>query len=139
MEEHQKARWKQRLTGYERALKSLEQALEGETGDYSELERDGVIQRFEFSFELAWKVLQDYLIAQGYGNIKGPKPVIRQAFKDGYIQEGNAWMDMLEARQLSTHTYDKGTAGEIFREINTIYYPQLMQLYERLSEEASGE
>lgn len=111
------ARWKERFQSFCKALLQLETALQ--LKDFSVLERDGVLKRFEFTFELAWKTLQDKLYEEGYVDIKGPKPVIRQAFHDGIIKNGQSWIDMLSDRNNSTHLYDESTARHIFDRIQT--------------------
>ena len=84
MEENE--RWKERFKSYSKALSQLESALQQKR--FSVLEKDGVIKRFEFTFELAWKTLQDKLYDEGYLTTKGPKPVIKQAFSNGMITDG---------------------------------------------------
>ncbi|MBI2026835.1 MAG: nucleotidyltransferase substrate binding protein, partial [Deltaproteobacteria bacterium] len=79
----------------------------------SRLEEEGLIQRFEYTFELAWKCLQDLLQEKGYPNIRGPRPVIEQAFQDGIISDGPVWLQMLKARNETTHLYDEATFESI--------------------------
>ena len=99
-------RWIQRFYNFERALALLKEAIIIETP--SDLEIEGVIQRFEYTFELAWKTLKDYLEDKGYTELVGSKEVIRQAFADGIITEGEVWMDMVRARNLTpTFTINK--------------------------------
>ncbi len=86
-------RWKERFESYTNALRQLDSALQQKK--FSLLEKDGVIKRFEFTFELAWKTLQDILNERRYIDVKGPKPVIKQAFKDKLIEDGQEWIDML--------------------------------------------
>jgi nucleotidyltransferase substrate binding protein (TIGR01987 family) len=99
------------------------------------LEKDGVIKRFEFTFELAWKTLQDKLYDEGYLTTKGPKPVIKQAFNNGMITDGQAWMDMLTDRNNSTHLYDESTAVSIFDRIQITYFTLLQELKSKLENE----
>ena len=75
----------------------------------SVLETEGVIQRFEYTFELAWKCMQDLLTTRGYTTVRGPRPVIEQCFQDGIISEGTAWLEMLDSRNETTHLYDEAT------------------------------
>ncbi len=124
MEEN--VRWKQRFESYCKALLQLETSLQQK--QFSVLEKDGVIRRFEFTFELAWKTLQDKLYHEGYADIKGPKPVIKQAFHDGIIKDGQGWIDMLSDRNNSTHMYDESAARHIFDRIQTIYFNLLKEL-----------
>ena len=84
--ENSDIRWEQRFSNYSKALAKLEQvATREDVNSLSELEQEGMIQRFEYTYELAWKTLQDLLEHKGYTDIKGPTPVLEQAFKDGYI------------------------------------------------------
>lgn len=125
----------QRLSNFKQALDSLTEALEQET--FNDLEKNGVIQRFEFTYEMAWQTLQDYLSFQGY-NVKGPKPVIRQAFEDGYIHNWRGWNDLHEDRQKTVHTYDKVKSNEIFQAVKDFYWGLLSDLYRFLAEEAKA-
>lgn len=120
------ARWKERFQSYCKALLQLETALQQK--HFSVLEKDGVIKRFEFTFELAWKTLQDKLYHEGYIDIKGPKPVIKQAFHDGIIIDGQGWIEMLTDRNNSTHLYDETAALYIFDKIQITYYKLLKEL-----------
>lgn len=124
-------RWKERFESYCNALRQLDSALQQKK--FSLLEKDGVIKRFEFTFELAWKTLQDMLNEQlGYYDVKGPKPVIKQAFKDKLIADGQAWIDMLNDRNLSSHLYDEGSARNIFDKIQNKYFSLFVELQTNL-------
>ena len=126
-------RWKERLKSYSKALFQLESVLRQK--QFSVLEKDGVIKRFEFTFELAWKTLQDKLYDEGYLTTKGPKPVIKQAFKNGMITDGQAWMDMLTDRNNSTHLYEESAAVSIFDRIQITYFKLLQELKSKLENE----
>jgi len=126
-------RWKERLKSYSKALFQLESALQQK--QFSVLEKDGVIKRFEFTFELAWKTLQDKLYDERYLTTKGPKPVIKQAFKNGMITDGQAWMDMLTDRNNSTHLYEESAAVSIFDRIQITYFKLLQELKSKLENE----
>jgi nucleotidyltransferase substrate binding protein (TIGR01987 family) len=126
-------RWKERLKSYSKALFQLESALRQK--QFSVLEKDGVIKRFEFTFELAWKTLQDKLYDEGYLTTKGPKPVIKQAFKNGMITDGQAWMDMLTDRNNPTHLYEESAAVSIFDRIQITYFKLLQELKSKLENE----
>ena len=126
-------RWKERLKSYSKALLQLESALQQK--QFSALEKDGVIKRFEFTFELAWKTLQDKLYDQGYLSTKGPKPVIKQAFNNGIITDGQAWIDMLIDRNNPTHLYDESAAVSIFDRIQITYFALLQELKSKLENE----
>lgn len=116
-------RWKQRFDNYKRALKSMTEAVElAEQRDLSRLEQQGLIQGFEFTHELAWNVLKDYLEDQGFVQIIGSKNATRTAFKNELISDGNVWMDMIKARNLSSHTYNIETAEAIVDDILKRFY-----------------
>lgn len=99
-------RWKQRFENFNRALHLLTLAVElSKQRPLSDLEKQGVIQGFEFVHELAWNVLKDFLEYEGIQNIVGSRSAVREAFKRGLIDNGEVWMDMIEKRNLSSHTY----------------------------------
>jgi len=123
-------RWRQRYANYQKALLQLDEATD--LKEYSKLERQGLIQCFEYSVELSWKVLQDLLKARGY-DVSGPKPVIRQAFDDGLITDGNEWIKMLDSRNETSHGYDEEIALEISEKIKNIFYPMLDELDKTLA------
>lgn len=104
--------------------------------NFSVLEKDGVIKRFEITFELAWKTLQDILYDRGYTDVKGPKPVIKKSFEDGIIKDGQAWIDMLNDRNHSAHLYDEDTARDIFSNIQIKYLELLTALKIKLLKDA---
>lgn len=117
-------RWKQRFENYRSALRTLAEAVAlAEQRVLSKLEQQGLIQGFEFTHELAWNVLKDYLEEQGLVGIIGSKNATRQAFKNALIQDGEAWMDMIKARNLTSHTYNIEIAEGIARDILTRFYP----------------
>jgi nucleotidyltransferase substrate binding protein (TIGR01987 family) len=117
-------RWKQRFSNYLKALQTLAEAVElARQRPLSKLEQQGLIQGFEFTHELAWNVLKDYLDAQGFVGLVGSKNATRQAFKDALIEDGDAWMDMIKARNLTSHTYNTDVALGIASDILTRFYP----------------
>lgn len=127
-------RWKQRFDNYLRAFQTLRRAVElAAQRDLSELEQQGLVQGFEFTHELAWKVLKDYLEEQGVAGIIGSKNATREAFKNGLIDDGEAWMEMIKARNLSLHTYNLDTVAEIVEAILTRFYPAFEQLARKFS------
>lgn len=119
-------RWEQRFQNFQKALKKLNELVQIEV--YSEIERDSLVKRFEFTLELAWKTLQDLLNFKGYIDVKGPKPVVKQAFKDGLIADDVGWILMLDARNMTSHIYDEEIALEIAREIKMNFFPLLNNL-----------
>ena len=127
----QDVRWKQRFSNYTQALQTLGRAVDlSEQRELSELEQQGLIQGFEFTHELAWNVLKDYLEEQGFVGIVGSKNASRQAFKNGLISGGEAWMKMIKARNLTSHTYNTAIAMEIVEDILTCFYPAFVAMQE---------
>ena len=125
----QDVRWKQRFNNYANALRSLQQAVElSERRPLSELEQQGLIQGFEFTHELAWNVLKDYLSAQGLLGLIGSRDATREAFKNGLIADGETWMAMIRARNLSSHSYNLKLAQEISQDICKRFYPAFILL-----------
>lgn len=122
-------RWKQRFDNYLRAFETLRRAVElANHRELSELEQQGLIQGFEFTHELAWNVLKDYLEEAGISGIIGSKGATREAFKNGLISDGEAWMEMIKSRNLSSHTYNPDTADAVVTNILTRFYPAFEQL-----------
>ncbi len=116
-------RWRQRFANFKRALAQLDSAVSilRERG-LSDLERQGLVQAFEFTYELSWNVLKDYLLWQGIGGITGSRDTIREAFAQGLIKDGDAWMNMLVDRNKTAHTYNESTATEIIDNVDRIYF-----------------
>lgn len=131
MEPLKDIRWRQRFENFEKTFKLLEKYSKEETK--SELEKAGIIQFFEITFELAWKVLKDYLEAQGF-IVKSPRETIKQAFQIEIIEDGHLWIEALSKRNLTTHTYDEAFVEKFVEEIKQVYVPIFKTLYEKLSE-----
>ena len=124
-------RWKQRLGNYNLALHQLTLAVElSRQRPLSNLEKQGVIQGFEFVHELAWNVLKDYLAYEGIQGIVGSRGAVREAFKRGLIEDGETWMDMIEKRNLSSHTYNLEIAEALIVAIINTYHPAFLALQE---------
>ena len=136
-------RWKHRFNNYLKAWLILTEAVQLEQARaLSRLEQQGLIQGFEFTHELAWNVLKDYLENKGISGLIGSKDATRSAFKNGLIGHGEDWMKMIEARNLSSHTYNLETAQEIADDIIGRFYPafeEMAETFTRLSEQADGE
>lgn len=125
----QDIRWQQRFANYKKALLQLKDAVElSQQRVLSRLEKQGVIQAFEFTHELAWNVLKDYLQDQGNQDIKGSKDATRAAFKMELIASGEQWMAMIQSRNVSSHTYDERTAEQLVDVIVTQYFPLFVAL-----------
>ena len=117
-------RWKQRFNNYCKAFQTLVAAVElSRSRDLSELEGQGLIQSFEFTHELAWNVLKDYLEEKGITGLIGSKDAHRAAFKNGLIEDGDRWMKMIEDRNKTSHTYDPKVAQEVVENILERFYP----------------
>lgn len=122
-------RWKQRLQNYLSALAELREAVEiQQSRSLNKLEKQGVIQSFEYTHELAWKLLKDYLTDRGVFNLIGSKDATREAFKAELITDGEVWMDMILKRNLTSHTYDNRLADEVFDAIMKVFYPAFNDL-----------
>ena len=125
-------RWLQRFDNYKRAQAQLEDAVQlMRSRELSGLEKQGVIQAFEFTWELAWNLLKDYLNWQGESEITGARDAIREAYKRGLIDNGDIWMFMLQDRNRTSHTYNESTMNEILTGIEKQYQPRLAELRER--------
>jgi nucleotidyltransferase substrate binding protein (TIGR01987 family) len=125
----QDIRWQQRFSNYKKALLQLQSAVElSKQRALSNLEKQGVIQAFEFTHELAWNTLKDYLEDQGNQHVKGSKDATREAFKVALIADGEQWMAMIQSRNISSHTYDERTADQLVSVIITQYFPLFVAL-----------
>lgn len=126
-------RWVQRLDSYTRALHQLNLAVTlANERALSDLEKQGVIQGFEVTHELAWKLLKDFLDYQGILGIVGSRGAIREAFKAGLIADGELWMDMVNHRNLSSHTYSAELAQTLVTAIVTRYHAAFSALQRTL-------
>ena len=112
-------RWQQRFSNYCRALAQLETFLEPPR--LNEREQQGLIKAFEYTFELAWNTLRDLLRSQGDATLLGSRDTLREAFRLGLIEEGEAWMLMIKDRNLTSHTYNRATADAIAANITGSY------------------
>ena len=131
----QDIRWEQRFSNYRKALHKLTQAIqyiknasdtqtdENEQIVLDEIVKEGLIQRFEYTHELAWSVMKEYADYQGYTQIRGSRDATRQGFKMGLFTDGEMWMDMIDSRNSTSHTYNEDTAEEIYTKIISKYYP----------------
>ncbi len=124
--------WKFRFQNYEKALSQLNEAVD--KPELSDLEKEGLIQRFEYTFELAWKTLKDYLLHKGIA-VRFPRDTIKEAYTYGIINNGEAWLDMLAKRNLMSHTYDESNAEIACNFIAESYIHELQALYKTLKAE----
>ena len=129
-------RWKQRFDNFDRAFTLLRTALQScALDDFSDLEQEGIIQRFEYSFELAWKTMKDYLENSGVAlSPVTPRAVIKEAFAAKMIDDGDGWIAMMLDRNQLSHTYDMVTFRKVLVAVNENYLPILEQLHQWLQQ-----
>lgn len=121
-------RWQQRFANYQKALAQLQKFIA--KGELNELEIQGLIQCFEYTHELAWNVMKDYLTEQGVQNLFGSKNASKEAFRLGLIHDSTYWAEMIEDRNKSVHTYNEATAKHIMQNI-TKHYVHLFHSFEQ--------
>lgn len=135
----EEVRWHYRFRNFSRAYTLLSEALDQEVAELNELEREGAIQRFEYTFQLAWLTLKDRL---EYGGILlddvTPRNVIRSAFAAKLIDDAEVWIDMLVDRNLVSHTYDFARFEAVLGNVRNRYLAVLGDLYERFGLETLG-
>lgn len=125
-------RWKQRFENFNKAYNQLAAAME-KFDNLSDLEKEGLIKRFEYTFELAWKTLKDYLEANDV-DVKFPRDIIKAAFHYEIIDNGETWMDMLEKRSLMAHTYNEERSHFVLEKIREEYFGAIFQVYTYLGD-----
>lgn len=141
-------RWEQRFSNFNKALHKLEnsvtyikrnhesnETIEEQEDHYSvlnDLIKQGLIQRFEFTHELAWNVVKDYAAYQGNAEIRGSRDATREAFSMDLIENGEIWMEMIKSRNETSHTYDEDTASEIFEKVIYTYLPAFKSFKEKM-------
>jgi len=123
-------RWKQRFNNFDKALNQLTKFIE--KGELNEFELQGLIQCFEYVYELAWNTLKDYLELENYQDVKGPRSAITTAFRIGIIEDGEGWMDMLKDRNLTSHTYNEEVTRQITNNIYNKFYALFIELRNKL-------
>lgn len=127
-------RWVQRLDNFESGLKQLSDAVDlSKKRPLTDLEKQGVIQAFEFTHELAWNVLKDYFHYQGNSEITGSRDAAREAFQKGLITDGETWMEMIKSRNKTSHTYQKSVAEEVVGKIINNYLPSFKRFFKKMS------
>ena len=133
---NQDIRWRQRFENFDRALGLLREALADGQENLSPLEQEGATQRLEYTLELAWKCMKDYLEDSGVTiSPATPRQVIKEAFVAKIITDGQTWIDMLNHRNLLSHTYDFAVFEEAIRATADRYLPTLQSLHQFLSKE----
>ena len=119
----QDIRWVQRLSNFNKALSQLSKAVTlNKERPLTDLEDQGVIHAFEFTHELAWKTIKDFLEEKGSAKIYGSKDATREAFQAELILDGETWMQMIKSRNDTSQTYNEETADEIARDIKERYF-----------------
>ncbi len=132
--ESQDVRWRQRLSSYRTALRQLGEAVDlRRQRPLTNLEKQGTIQSFEYTYELGWNVLKDYLAYEGIPGLVGARDTIREAFRRELISDGYAWMEMLADRNLTSHTYNESAAEAVVMKICDRYYVVLVELNGKLA------
>ena len=122
--ENQDIRWKQRFENFNKALSQFAKFIDKK--ELNDLEEQGLIQSFEYTHELAWNVMKDFLTFEGIQNVIGSRSATREAFNKGLIEEGQIWMDMIVSRNESVHTYNEETANKIVHKIKEIYFMEIV-------------
>ena len=135
MEKQTDVRWIQRYANFHRACERLLEVTEADRfiDDLSELELEGLVQRFEYTFELSWKVLQDLLLYKGHEFMMGPNGTMKMAFEDGLISDHDGWRKMAKSRNTLSHVYDEEEVLPIVNLIYSDYAPLLKKLDENLA------
>jgi nucleotidyltransferase substrate binding protein (TIGR01987 family) len=130
-------RWKQRFANFSKAIGLLEKALEIPEPDM--VQKAGIIQFFEMSFELAWNMVKDYLEDQGFLDIKSPRGALKKAFEVNILEKGHEWMELLQDRNLTAHTYDEQKATDMEHLIQNKYFPILKELHDSFKQKVNEE
>ncbi|MDD2599395.1 MAG: nucleotidyltransferase substrate binding protein [Kiritimatiellae bacterium] len=128
----QDIRWKQRFNNFQSALAALGEFVD--LGELNKYEEQGMVKAFEYTYELAWKTLKDFLEYQGVAGVVGSRDAFRTAFSNEIVQDGHLWMSMIESRNKTAHTYNKKTAEEIALDVRERFYPAFRELESYLQE-----
>lgn len=127
-------RWEQRLDSYHKALARLAEIVgASKKRALNEFERDGLVQRFEFTHELSWKLMKAYAEYQGFDGIGGSRDATRKAFEMSLIRDGQSWMDMIKSRNETSHNYDGSMADDVVDSIINRFYPLLADFYQKMN------
>lgn len=132
--EYRDIRWIQRFNNYKKALTQIQEAVElMKERQLSRLEKQGLIQAFEYTHELAWKTLKDFLENRGNTDIYGSRDATKEAFRLGLIDNGEVWMQMIKSRNLTSHTYDENIADDIIALIKDLYFEEFQKLRTKMN------
>ena len=129
------SRWKQRFQNFEKAFSFLQDIVAKK--EYTAIEISGLTNAFEFTFELGWKTIKDFLFEQGI-ELSFPREIIKEAFKTGIIADGHIWMEMLEKRNELSHTYNEDVAKNAVEAINNKYFSAIQQVYYYFKDKFNG-
>ncbi len=127
-------RWSEKIKDLENAVSRLDEAIKDSKKIELSTLKDGVIQRFEFTLELSWKILKTYLVNEGIDCVNTPKSVVREAYKAGIIKNGEVWIEMIDDRNLTSHIYSQSMADDIYLRITKKYFKELDLLFHFLKE-----
>lgn len=132
-------RWEQKLQSYSKALNRLAQVVnESKRRELNEFERDSVVQRFEFTHEVAWKLMKSFAEYQGDNTLMGSRDAVRWAYENHLITDGQVWMNMIRSRNETSHDYDDSMAIEVVKQVVDNYFPAMFDLYTRMSQLAAS-
>jgi len=127
-------RWIQRLSNYKKGLAVLERSVViAQERKLNEMEEQGLVKGFEFTFELSWKLLKDYLESKGFKDFHGSKDTFKIAFQEGLISNGEIWMEMIDSRNRSSHTYEESIAKQIISLLVSKYFLKFKELSEKMN------
>lgn len=126
MSKNQDIRWQQRFSNFQKALAQMKEFFD--QPQLNHLEEQGLVKAFEYTYELAWNTLKDFLAYQGVGEIIGSRDAFRKAFSEGIVTDGHVWMRMIESRNKTSHTYNEETAKEIVESVRSQFYPAFCDL-----------
>lgn len=126
MTPQQDIRWQQRFYNYQKALAQFRKFIQ--QNHLNELEEQGLIKAFEYTYELAWTTIKDFYENQGETNIQGSRDAIQMAFERGLISNGTLWMQMLLDRNKTSHTYNEHAIQDILKVIRQSYFPLFEEL-----------
>lgn len=127
-------RWSEKIKDLENAVSRLDEAIKDSKKIELSTLKDGVIQRFEFTLELSWKILKTYLVNEGIDCVNTPKSVMREAYKAGIIKNGEIWIEMIDDRNLTSYIYSQSMADDIYLRITKKYFKELYLLFHFLKE-----
>jgi len=147
--EQKDIRWEQRFSNYQKAFRKFVSAVDVVKGNIEgdqiqigeslqEILKEGLIQRFEYTHQLAWNVMKDYAEYQGNNDISGSRDATREAFKMGLIADAEGWMDMIKSRNETSHTYNEETANAIILKIIRVYHPLFFDFGQKMSALKTG-